>query len=144
MALTDSQRKAMFANRSKGIERENGRAFIDINGQKVFISNQKVKELGSIKNKFGAEASFFPSVIKAKTFEDSEQRAREGLAKRHGVSFATDEEIIELKKGGEFAGQPGVSQQMDRIFLRNLQAKLKREKEIWIKQKTQERLAKGG
>jgi len=119
----------MFANRSKGIQTESGKAFIDINGQKVFISNQKVKELGNIKNKFGAEASFFPSVIKAKTFADSEQRAREGLAKRHGVSFVSPLQNVELKKGGELAGQPGVSQQMDRIFLRNLQAKLKKERE---------------
>jgi len=130
LALTKEQLRAIHARRKSGIQREGGRAFVEINGQKVFISNQKVKELGSIKNKFGAEAAFFPSVVKARTFEDSEQRAREGLAKRHGVSFVSPLENVEIKKGGELAGQPGVPQQMDRIFLRNLQAKLKKEQEL--------------
>ena len=129
MALTKEQLRAIHSRRKSGIQREGGRAFVDINGQKVFISEQKVKELSSIRNKFGAEAAFFPSVVKARSLSDSEQKAREGLAKRHGVSFPTSEETVELKKGGELAGQPGVSRQMDRVFLKNLQAKLKLEQE---------------
>jgi len=129
MALTREQLQAIHAKRKGGIQREGGRAFVDINGQKVFISNEKVKEIQKVRDKFGSEAAFFPSVIKARSMADSEQRAREGLAKRHGVSFVTPLENVELRKGGEIAGQPGVAREMDRIFLRNLQAKLKKEKQ---------------
>lgn len=85
-------------------------------------------QIRAIKAKFGADAANSTFVRNARSMKEAEFRARKENERQHGVVTVSPKDVIELKKGGELAGQPGISSEFDNVFKRNLQEAVRMEK----------------
>lgn len=85
-------------------------------------------QIRAIKAKFGADAANSTFVRNARSMKEAEFRARKENERQHGVTTVSPKDVLEIKQGGELAGQPGVSSQFDKVFKENLQEKVRMEK----------------